>query len=147
MQKPDTGMKLYQNGDRCPCCGTILRDKTPGWLAEFSQLVADLGLPEWPGLPESWDADRMLEKNEQETALFRSAQVCCDVLRLVLYLPIGKELLDLSDLDLEKRLSNSANLALASVSWKDGATEARRLLEMMKSGEQHLDFSPEEVIP
>lgn len=55
-------MKLYQNGDRCPCCGTILEGKTRQWLAEFSQLVDDLGLPPWPGLAESWDADALNEQ-------------------------------------------------------------------------------------
>ena len=55
-------MKLYQNGDRCPCCGTILEGKTIRWLAEFSQLVDDLGIPPWPGLAESWDADAMNEQ-------------------------------------------------------------------------------------
>ena len=52
-------MKLYQSGDRCPCCGTVLRDKSPKWLAEFSVLVDELGLPPWPGLAESWDAETM----------------------------------------------------------------------------------------
>lgn len=41
-------MKIYRNGDRCPCCGTVLAGKTEEWLAEFSQLCADLGLTEWP---------------------------------------------------------------------------------------------------
>ena len=40
--------ETLQNGDRCPCCGTVLAGKTAEWLAEFSQLVADLGLTEWP---------------------------------------------------------------------------------------------------
>lgn len=54
-------MKQYQNGDRCPCCGTVLRDKLPAWLAEFSQLCEDLGLPPWPALQESWDAETMTQ--------------------------------------------------------------------------------------
>ena len=54
-------MKLYQNGDRCPCCGTVLEGKTREWLAEFSQLVDDLKMPPWPGLAESWDAFTMLD--------------------------------------------------------------------------------------
>ena len=53
---------IYQNGDRCPCCGTILTGKSRAWLAEFSLLVNELGLPEWPGLAESWDADVMNEE-------------------------------------------------------------------------------------
>lgn len=55
-------MKLYQNGDRCHCCGTILEGKSRQWLLEFSQLVEDLRLPPWPGLAESWDADAMNEQ-------------------------------------------------------------------------------------
>lgn len=55
-------MKLYQNGDRCPCCGTVLRDKSPAWLVEFSRLVDDLGLPPWPAIPESWDAEHLNEE-------------------------------------------------------------------------------------
>ena len=60
-------MKLYQNGDRCPCCGTILIGKSRAWLLEFSQLVDDLGLPEWPGLVESFDADTMNEEAPRRT--------------------------------------------------------------------------------
>ena len=61
-------MRIYKNGDRCPCCGTVLAGKTEEWLLEFSQLVADLGLPEWPGLPESWDAERMNEEASKRSA-------------------------------------------------------------------------------
>lgn len=59
-------MKLYQNGDRCPCCGTVLERKTDKWLVEFSQLVNDLGLPPWPSLPESWDAETMMDTRRKE---------------------------------------------------------------------------------
>ena len=55
-------MKLYQNGDRCPCCGTVLDGKSRAWLREFSRLVDELGLPTWPGLAESWDAGAMQEQ-------------------------------------------------------------------------------------
>lgn len=55
-------MKLYQNGDCCPCCGTVITNKTRQWLMEFSILVNDLGLPDWPNLQESWDADTMIEQ-------------------------------------------------------------------------------------
>ena len=55
-------MKIYRNGDRCPCCGTVLAGKTAEWLAEFSQLVSDLGLTEWPqpelrGIEEATNVD------------------------------------------------------------------------------------------
>ena len=45
-------MKLFQNGDRCPCCGEILTDKSAEWLEVFSQLchAADLDELETPGL-------------------------------------------------------------------------------------------------
>lgn len=38
-------MKMYKNGDRCPCCGTVLEGKSDEWLEEFSQIVFDLGIP------------------------------------------------------------------------------------------------------
>lgn len=55
-------IKLYENGDRCPCCGHILKDKSPGFLKEFSTIVAELGLPPWPEIQKSWDAYTMLEE-------------------------------------------------------------------------------------
>lgn len=65
-------MKLYQNGDRCPCCGTVLDGKSRAWLLEFSQLVSDLGLPDWPGIPESFDAPTVNEQApRKETALWK----------------------------------------------------------------------------
>lgn len=41
-------MKIYKNGDRCPCCGTVIEGKDDKWLEEFSQIVFDLGLPPFP---------------------------------------------------------------------------------------------------
>lgn len=35
---------VYRNGDRCPCCGTVLQDKSREWLLEFSALCHTLGL-------------------------------------------------------------------------------------------------------
>ena len=53
-------MKRYKNGDRCPCCGSVIEGKSEAWLADFSRLVEDLSLREWPKMPELWDADAML---------------------------------------------------------------------------------------
>lgn len=41
-------MRLYRNGDRCPCCGSVLEGRCREWLQEFSLLVDELGLPPWP---------------------------------------------------------------------------------------------------
>ena len=46
-------MKRYKNGDRCPCCGTVLEGKSADWLRDFSELVDMLHIPEWPAL-EHW---------------------------------------------------------------------------------------------
>lgn len=40
-------MKIYRNGDRCPCCGQPLQDKSEEWLQDFSALVDMLRLPPW----------------------------------------------------------------------------------------------------
>jgi len=40
-------MYIYKNGDRCPCCGTVLADKTEEQLAELSENIAAL---EWLGI-------------------------------------------------------------------------------------------------
>ena len=37
-------MHIYQNGERCPCCGEVLRDKTAEWLELFSCACELLGL-------------------------------------------------------------------------------------------------------
>ena len=37
-------MHIYENGDRCPCCGQTLSDKSPEFLELFSQFVNALGL-------------------------------------------------------------------------------------------------------
>lgn len=37
-------MHIYQNGERCPCCGEVLRDKTAEWLELFSYTCELLGL-------------------------------------------------------------------------------------------------------
>ena len=39
-------MKIYHNGDRCPCCGTVIQDKSREWLLEFSALCQALGFLE-----------------------------------------------------------------------------------------------------
>ena len=38
-------MYFYKNGDRCPCCGQELKDKSEDWLFLFSCTVNALGLP------------------------------------------------------------------------------------------------------
>lgn len=44
-------MKIYRNGDRCPCCGTVIQDKSREWLLEFSALCQALGFREETGGP------------------------------------------------------------------------------------------------
>ena len=44
-------MRQFQNGDRCPCCGQILKGKTPEWLQLFSETVDMLRLPPWEANP------------------------------------------------------------------------------------------------
>ena len=39
-------MKIYHNGDRCPCCGTVIQDKSREWLLEFSAMAWALGFRE-----------------------------------------------------------------------------------------------------
>ena len=39
-------MKIYHNGDRCPCCGTILWNKSREWLLDFSATVYAMGFRE-----------------------------------------------------------------------------------------------------
>ncbi len=29
-------MKIYKNGDRCPCCGQLIEGKSEEWLNDFS---------------------------------------------------------------------------------------------------------------
>lgn len=40
-------MKLYKNGDRCPCCGQRIEGKSDDWLLLFSQTVDMLRIPPW----------------------------------------------------------------------------------------------------
>lgn len=54
-------MKLYKNGDRCPCCGTVLEGKTADWLRDFSELVDWLRLPEWPALAQCYELPALEE--------------------------------------------------------------------------------------
>lgn len=49
-------MYIYKNGDRCPCCGEKLHDKSPEWLELFSRTVEILGLEPLPE-PEIQPAD------------------------------------------------------------------------------------------
>ena len=44
-------MKIYHNGDRCPCCGTILWNKSREWLLDFSATVYAMGFREEDGGP------------------------------------------------------------------------------------------------
>ena len=54
-------MKLYKNGDRCPCCGQRIEGKSDDWLLLFSQTVDMLRLPPWEASP-LWDGgDRAAE--------------------------------------------------------------------------------------
>lgn len=39
-------MKIYRNGDRCPCCGNVLEDKTDEWLEWFSCVLHLAGIKE-----------------------------------------------------------------------------------------------------
>lgn len=36
-------MYIYKNGDRCPCCGSVIRDKSREWLLQFSAEAYALG--------------------------------------------------------------------------------------------------------
>ncbi|MBQ6398407.1 MAG: hypothetical protein IJI06_09725 [Oscillospiraceae bacterium] len=47
-------MRLYKNGDRCPCCGQLIEGKSDDWLLLFSQIVDMLRLPPWEASP-LWD--------------------------------------------------------------------------------------------
>ena len=49
-------MYVYQNGDRCPCCGERLHDKSSEWLELFSLTTSILGLEPLP-VPEIQPAD------------------------------------------------------------------------------------------
>lgn len=40
-------MRLYKNGDRCPCCGQRIEGKSDDWLLLFSQTVDMLRIPPW----------------------------------------------------------------------------------------------------
>lgn len=41
-------MYLYQNGDRCPCCGQEIQGKDRQWLLGFSHLCAERRLQPAP---------------------------------------------------------------------------------------------------
>ena len=41
-------MYMFENGDRCPCCGQTLEGKSRDWLELFSQTVHALGLDPGP---------------------------------------------------------------------------------------------------
>ena len=51
-------MRLYKNGDRCPCCGQRIEGKSEDWLLLFSQTVDMLRLPPWEASPLSDGGDR-----------------------------------------------------------------------------------------
>lgn len=37
-------METYKNGDRCPCCGQPISDRSDEWLELFSKFTHSLGL-------------------------------------------------------------------------------------------------------
>lgn len=37
-------MERYENGDRCPCCGQKIQNKSMEWLRLFTRLCEALGL-------------------------------------------------------------------------------------------------------
>lgn len=39
-------MRIYKNGDRCPCCGQLIEGKSEKWLNDFSILVLLLDIPD-----------------------------------------------------------------------------------------------------
>ena len=49
-------MHMYQNSDRCPCCGQGLQDKSSEWLELFSLTASILGLEPLP-VPEIQPVD------------------------------------------------------------------------------------------
>lgn len=55
-------MRLYKNGDRCPCCGTVLKGKSEDWLLLFSQTVDLMELPPWEASPLSDPPPRISRK-------------------------------------------------------------------------------------
>lgn len=51
-------MKIYQNGDRCPCCGAEIEGASEERLEVFSQLCHVLGLEELEAFsPETQEMD------------------------------------------------------------------------------------------
>ncbi len=59
-------MKIYRNGDRCPCCGEIIEGRPDQWLELFSSTVYFMGLSE----PDPVDAEAMaaIDRHEAEFA-------------------------------------------------------------------------------
>lgn len=57
-------MRIYQNGDKCPCCGSVLHGKTDAWLQDFSALVDMLRLPPWeePPQPQPIQPQELMER-------------------------------------------------------------------------------------
>lgn len=53
-------MKIYRNGDRCPCCGARIEGKTEEWLELFSSTMYFLGLSQYDG-PDPADAEAAVE--------------------------------------------------------------------------------------
>ena len=64
-------MRIYRNGDRCPCCGQVLQGKDEEWLRLFSLLVDAQGLPPWEAYRDNKNNVRAVEdigpyeRNEQ----------------------------------------------------------------------------------
>ena len=53
-------MRLYKNGDRCPCCGQTISGKSGDWLQLFSETVDMLRLP-------PWETSSLSDREEAET--------------------------------------------------------------------------------
>lgn len=75
-------MKIYRNGDRCPCCGAPIEGKSEEWLELFSSTMYFFGLSEYDG-PDPADAEaaRAIDRHEAEfaadgTRAFRRCDLC-----------------------------------------------------------------------
>lgn len=59
-------MKIYKNGDRCPCCGRVIEGKSEDWLELFSSTIYFMGLSE-PD-PVAAEAMAAIDRHEAEFA-------------------------------------------------------------------------------
>lgn len=53
-------IKLYHNGDLCPCCGQVIRGKTEAELVRYSKLVAAMSTFWGLQVPAPGDGDEYL---------------------------------------------------------------------------------------